>query len=196
MRHGRRPDGANYFPAFPYTSFTRMTDGDLHDLWAFLRTVPPVQRASRQHDLRFPFGWRFAVGIWKRLYFTPGPFVDARNVPPAVNRGAYLVRALSHCGECHTPRNFAGGPTRGRELAGGKGADGKRVPNLTPTRLKSWSDDDLREFFVTGVMPDGDAANKTMDEVIRNTTSQLTPADRDAMIAYLRTLAPLPDEPK
>jgi mono/diheme cytochrome c family protein len=196
MRHGRRPDGANYFPAFPYTSFTHMTDADLGDLWAYLRTLPPVRRANQSHELRFPFGWRFAVGIWKRLYFTPGPLTDAPGVPPAVNRGAYLVRAVSHCGECHTPRNFAGGPARARELAGGKGADGKRVPNLTPTRLKSWSDDELREFFLTGVMPDGDAANKTMDEVIRNTTSRLTPADRDAMIAYLRTLAPLPDEPK
>jgi len=196
MRRGKRPDGANYFPAFPYTSFTHMTDGDLGDLWAYLRTLAPVSRANQSHELRFPFGWRFGVGIWKRLFFTPSPFADAPDVPPAVNRGAYLVRALSHCGECHTPRNFAGGSVRGRELAGGKGADGKRVPNLTPTRLKSWSDDELREFFMTGVMPDGDAANKTMDEVIRNTTSQLTPADRDAMIAYLRTLAPLPDEPK
>jgi mono/diheme cytochrome c family protein len=194
MRHGKRPDGANYFPAFPYTSFTRMKDEDVRDLWAYLRTLEPARRANQPHDLRFPFGWRSAVGIWKRLYFSPGPFAVTPGVAPDVSRGAYLVQAVSHCGECHTPRNVAGGAVRGRELAGGKGPDGKRVSNLTPTRLKSWSDADLREFFVTGIMPDGDAANKTMDEVVRNTTSQLTAADRDAMIAYLRSLAPLPDE--
>jgi len=196
MRHGKRPDGAHYFPAFPYTSFTRATDGDLHDLWAYLRTIQPVKRVNQQHDLRFPFGWRFAIGIWKRLYFAPGEFVPAPNAPQNVNRGAYLVQGLSHCGECHTPRNFAGGSVRGRALAGGKGPDGKRVPNLTPTRLMTWSDADLQEFFVSGAMPDGDAANKVMDEVIRNTTSQLTAEDRQAIIAYLRALAPLPDEPR
>jgi hypothetical protein len=89
-----------------------------------------------------------------------------------------------------------GGPVRGRELAGGKGPDGKRMPNLTPTRLKSWSDAELQEFFVSGVMPDGDAANKVMDEVIRNTTGQLTVDDRLAIIAYLRSLEALPDEPR
>lgn len=196
MRYGKRPDGAHYFPAFPYTSFTRMTDDDLRDLWAYLRSVAPVKRVSRPHDLRFPFGWRPAVGLWKRLYFTPGPFVPAGDASDKVSRGAYLVQAVSHCGECHTPRNIVGGPVAGRLLAGGKGADGKRVPNITPTRLQSWTDDELREFFVTGAMPDGDSANKTMAEVIRNTTSQLTPADRDAMIAYLRALPPLPEEPR
>lgn len=196
MRHGKRPDGAHYFPAFPYTSFTRATDGDLHDLWAYLRTIQPVKRVNQQHDLRFPFGWRFAIGIWKRLYFAPGEFVPAPNAPQNVNRGAYLVQGLSHCGECHTPRNFAGGSVPGRALAGGKGPDGKRVPNLTPTRLMTWSDADLQEFFVSGAMPDGDAANKVMDEVIRNTTSQLTAEDRQAIIAYLRALPSLPDEPR
>lgn len=196
MRHGERPDGANYFPAFPYTSFTRMKSDDVRDLWAYLRTIAPTRRANQPHDLRFPFGWRYVIGVWKRLYFAPGPFVDAPGVPPNVNRGAYLVQAVSHCGECHTPRNLAGGAVPGRMLAGGKGPDGKRVPNLTPTRLKSWSDEDLREFFMTGLMPDGDAANKVMDEVVRNTTSQLTAADRDAMIAYLRSLAPSPEEPR
>lgn len=196
MRHGRRPDGANYFPAFPYTSFTRTTERDLQDLWAYLRTLAPVRRVNQAHDLRFPFGWRFAVNVWKRLYFDAGEFVPSTNASQNVNRGAYLVQALSHCGECHTPRNLIGGPVRGRTLAGGKGPDGKRVPNLTPTRLKSWSDAELEEFLVSGVMPDGDAANKTMDEVIRNTTSRLTTADRQAIIAYLRSLKALPDEPR
>jgi mono/diheme cytochrome c family protein len=196
MRYGERRDGSNYFPAFPYPSFTRITDADLRDLWAYLRTLPPSGRANQAHDLRFPFGWRFPVTIWKWLFFTPGPFADDPAVSPTVNRGAYLVRALGHCSECHTPRNFVGGPKSGRFLAGGKGPDSKRVPNLTPTRLKSWTDGELREFLLTGATPDGDVPAEAMGEVIRNTTSRLTTEDLGAIIAYLRSLPALPDEPR
>lgn len=194
MRFGERRDGSNYFPAFPYPSFTRTTDADLRDLWAYLRSLPPSRHANQPHDLRFPFGWRFLVTAWKALYFTPGPFVPNPSVSAPVNRGAYLVHALGHCGECHTPRNLLGGPQFDRLLAGGKGMDGKRVPNLTPTRLKSWTDAELRQFFLTGDTPDGDSAAEPMDEVIRTNTSRLTAEDRDAMIAYLRSLPLLPDE--
>src|SRR5262245_59456440 len=93
MRHGRRPDGANYFPAFPYTSFTKIADADLRDLWAYLRTLPPNSRANQQHDLHFPFAWRFLVTFWKWLFFTPGPFPGIPGATTAVNRGAYLVQA-------------------------------------------------------------------------------------------------------
>jgi mono/diheme cytochrome c family protein len=193
MRHGRRPDGANYFPAFPYPSFTKINDRDLRDLWAYLRTLAPSSRASQPHDLGFPFGWRFLVTVWKWFFFTPGPFSGDPAAAPAVSRGAYLVQALGHCGECHTPRNFLGGPKRGRLLAGGKTPEGKDVSNLTPTGLKKWSDKDLTDFLVTGTLPDGDVPAEAMGEVIRNTTSQLTPQDLTALIAYLRSLPALAD---
>jgi mono/diheme cytochrome c family protein len=195
MRHGERPDGANYFPAFPYPSFTHITDTDLHDLWAYLRSLPPSSRASQPHDLRFPFGWRFLVTFWKWLFFTPGPFTGAPGVSEVINRGAYLVQALGHCGECHTPRNFLGGPKRGRFLAGGKGPEDKDVPNLTPAKLKKkWGDKDLADFLSSGITPDGDVPAEAMGEVIRNTTGQLTVQDLAALIAYLRTLPPIADE--
>ena len=196
MRRGERPDGADYFPAFPYASFTRIFDGDLRDLWAYLRTLAPSNRASQAHDLKFPFGWRFLVSIWKMLFFTPGPFASDSQRSDQINRGAYLVQALGHCGECHTPRNFLGGPKRDRFLAGGKGPDGKGISNLTPTRLKKWDDRELKEFLQTGLTPDGDVAAETMGEVIRNTTSRLTDEDLAALMAYLRALPPLPDEPR
>ena len=131
------------------------------------------------------------------LFFTPGPFASNSLLSPQINRGAYLIQALGHCGECHTPRNFLGGPNRDRRLAGSKrGPDGKGVPNLTPTKLKKWDDAELKDFLQTGLTADGDVVSEAMGEVIRNTTSQLTPDDLAAMIAYLRALAPLPDEPK
>jgi mono/diheme cytochrome c family protein len=102
------------------------------------------------------------------------------------------VQALGHCGECHTPRNFLGGPKKDKFLAGAKDI----APNLTPTRLSKKSDAELKEFLRTGMTPDGDVAAESMAEVVSNTTSQLTPQDLDAVVAYLRSLPPLPDEAK
>lgn len=192
MREGRRPDGANYFPAFPYPSFTLIADADLRDLWAYLRTLPQSSRANEPHDLGFLYRWRFFVNFWKWMFFTPGPFAPDPARSAQLNRGAYLTQALGHCGECHTPRNFLGGPGKDRFLAGAKDV----APNLTPTRLKSWSDADLRNFLITGLTAEGDVPAKEMGEVIANTTSQLAPDDLNAMIAYLRSLPPLPEEGK
>jgi len=196
LREGRRPDGAHYFPAFPYPSFTRINDQDLRDLWAYLRTLPPSNRASEPHNLKFPFGWRWLVWVWKLFFFNPGAFTPDPSASAVVNRGSYLVNALGHCGECHTPRNFLGGPKRSRHLAGAKLGERTSAPNLTPTRLKKKSDAEVKDFLQTGMTPDGDVAAESMAEVVRNTTSQLTPADLDAVLAYLRSLPPLPDEPK
>ncbi len=197
MRLGVRPDSAHYYPAFPYPSFTRIAESDLRDLWAFLRSLAPASRVNQPHELRFPFNSRYLIGAWKWLFFTPGGFIIDPARSALVNRGAYLVEALGHCGECHSARNLLGGLKRERHLAGSKsGPDGKRVPNLTPTKLKSWSDAELKDLLQTGIAPDGDVVAETMGEVIRNTTSQLTPGDLAAVIAYLRALPPLPDEPK
>jgi mono/diheme cytochrome c family protein len=196
MRQGVRRDGASYFPAFPYPSFTKIADADLRDLWAYLRSLPPSARASEPHDLRFPFGWRWLLWIWKWLFFDAGPFAPDPGRSALLNRGAYLVDALGHCGECHTPRNFLGGTKKSRYLAGGKLPDGDAVPNLTPTRLKKWDEKDLKDFLRTGQTPDGDVVAETMGEVITNTTSKLAPQDLDALLAYLRSLPPLPEEKK
>lgn len=195
MRLGERPDGAHYYPAFPYPSFTGMTERDIRDLWAYLRSLPPASRSNQAHDLRFPFSLRFTVTFWKWLFFTPQPFVPNPQAPAAVNRGAYLVGVLGHCAECHTPRNLLGGPKASRSLAGGKIPEG-RTANLTPKGLKKWNDRDLREFLRSGATPEGDVPADAMYEVIRNTTSQLTAEDLAALIAYLRALAPIADEPR
>jgi mono/diheme cytochrome c family protein len=196
MREGFRPDGAHYYPAFPYSSFTRITDADLRDLWAYLRALPPSAQPSRPHKLGLLYRGRFVLGLWKALFFTPAPFTPDPKQGAAVNRGAYLAQALGHCGECHTPRNFLGGPKKGRFLAGGKIPEGAAAPNLTPTRLKKWSDAELADVLSSGLLPDGDVLGETMGEVVRNTTSQLTKNDLQALIAYLRSLPALPDEPK
>jgi mono/diheme cytochrome c family protein len=77
LREGVRPDGANYFPVFPYPSFTGITDGDALAIKAYLFSLPPVHRKNRPHDVAFPFSWRFLQTGWKLLFFTPGPFQPA-----------------------------------------------------------------------------------------------------------------------
>ena len=196
MRFGVRPDKAAYFPSFPYHSYTKITDNDLQDLWAYLLTLKPEKLASRPHELGFFFQWRFSVQFWKWSFFTPGPFENDPDRSVLINRGAYLVQAVGHCGECHTPRTVLGGPKKNRSLAGGKGPEGRQVPNLTPARLKKWSDRELKYFFATGILPDGDMVAKTMAEVIKNSTSQLTAADLSAIIAYLRSLPVIEDHPQ
>jgi mono/diheme cytochrome c family protein len=196
LREGERPDGANYFPAFPYPSFTKISDEDLRDLWAYLRSLKPSAQPSRPHELGLLYRSRAAVGAWKKLFFTPGALQPDPTQNAQVNRGRYLVQALGHCGECHTPRNALGGPKTDRYLAGAKLADDATASNLTPTRLKKYSDAELSEILQSGLYPDGDVIGETMAEVVKNTTSQLTAQDLAALIAYLRTLPPLPDEPK
>lgn len=196
LRLGERPDGAHYFPAFPYSSFTKMTDADIRDLWAYLRALPASDRKSQPHDLGFPFNLRFLVTGWKMLFFTPGEVKPEAGLAANVNRGAYLVNALGHCGECHTPRNFLGGLDNKRLLGGNKnGPEGKSVPNITPGRLKL-SDADLKEYLLSGLTPDGDMASETMAEVIRNTTSKLSAEDLAAVIAYLRAVPAVAVEKK
>ncbi len=193
LRRGERPDGGHYFPAFPYASFSGMSDADIRDLWAYLRALPASDRANRSHELRFPFGWRWLIIPWKWLFFAPQPVAANPQAGAAPNRGAYIAGALAHCTECHTPRNFLGGPVKRRLLAGGEIVDG-RTPNLTPTRLKRWNDAQLKEYLKSGATPEGDVPAEAMEEVIRNTTSRLSPEDLNALVAYLRSLAPLPDE--
>ena len=172
-----------------------MTDTDIRDLWAYLGSLPAANRANRAHDLRFPFGWRFLVTFWKWLYFTPGPLIASPQVSAVTNRGAYLVQALAHCGECHTPRTFLGGPKADRFLGGAKFSEG-RTPNLTPARLKKWSDADLKKYLQSGLTPEDDVAAEAMSEVVMNSTSKLTPDDLAAVIAYLRSIPAVGEEKK
>ena len=197
LREGRRPDGAHYFPAFPYPSFTRINDQDLRDLWAYLRGAAaeqPRERAARARS--FPSAGAGWSGCGSSLLQSGSVRRPIRRRAPQLNRGSYLVNALGHCGECHTPRNFLGGMKRSRHLAGAKLGEGTSAANLTPTRLKKKDDAEVKDFLQTGMTPDGDVAAESMAEVVRNTTSQLTTADLDAVLAYLRSLPPLPDEPK
>jgi len=195
LREGVRPDGSNFFPVFPYPSFTKITDGDVRAIKAYLFAQPAVRQANRAHDVAFPFSWRFLLSGWKVLFFNPGPFRPAPDRGETYNRGAYLVTALAHCGECHTSRNWFGAMEPSRFLAGTPhGPDGKAVPNITPnqeTGIGKWSDDDIEALLKDGQTPDFDFVGGAMAEVVKN-TARLTDADRRAIAAFLRSVTAVP----
>lgn len=187
MTRGVSPDGQHYYPVFPYTSYSKAKLQDVVDLRAFLATLPASSVASQPHDVGFPFNIRRTLGGWKFLFASDDWVIET--VPSDVEeRGRYLVEALGHCGECHTPRNVLGGSDRGRWLAGGPipGSEKGRFPNLTPGEL-DWSGQDLAYYFETGFTPDFDNAGGHMALVVQN-LAKATPEDRAAIAAYLQIL--------
>ena len=195
LREGVRPDGANYFPVFPYPSFTGITDGDALAIKAYLFSLSPVHRENRPHDVPFPFAWRFLQTGWKLLFFTPGPFQPAPDRSVAYNRGAYLVTALAHCGECHTPRNFLGATQSGLWLAGTPdGPAGQLVPNITPdpdTGIGKWEKDDIVELLRTGTTPEQSKVKGAMRETIDDGLKYLSDSDLEAIADYLFAQPPI-----
>jgi mono/diheme cytochrome c family protein len=189
LREGVRPDGANYFPVFPYPSFTGIADSDALAIKAYLFSLPAVRQQNRPHDVPFPFSWRFLQTGWKLLFFTPGPFQPASERSLAYNRGGYLVTALAHCGECHTPRNFLGAMRSDQRLAGTPdGPDGQIVPNITPdpaTGIGKWDKNDVIELLKTGTTPEQSRIKGAMREVVEDGLKYLNDGDLEAIADYL-----------
>lgn len=188
LQKGTSPSGEHYYPAFPYTSYQRITIEDLRDLFGYLKTLPQVAGRVRDHDLPFPFTVRRALGLWKFLFLDGEPFKPDASKSANWNRGAYLVNGPGHCAECHTPRNIFGAMVSSRRFAGGPSPDGQGgVPNITEFKLNDWSVSDIAETLATGMTPDADRVGGGMVEVVRN-LSQLSAADRTAMATYIKSL--------
>jgi mono/diheme cytochrome c family protein len=196
VTQGVSPSGYHYFPAFPYTTYTHARVSDIRDLFAYLKTLPPVQGKVREHDVPFPFDIRRNIGIWKWLFMDDKPFAPDLSRTPQWNRGAYLVNSLGHCAECHSPRNFLGGIVTAQRFAGGPDPEGKGwVPNITQKGLGDWSEKDIAYLLETGQTPDGDSVGGSMARVIKN-TSELSAPDRDAIANYVKSLPPVDGPPK
>jgi len=182
MTQGTAPDGSHYFPAFPYTSYTKMTNQDLVDLKAFLDTVEPITNAVPDHELDFPYNLRFLMFGWKMLFFDNTPLADNPNKSAEWNRGSYIVNGPAHCGECHTPRNSLGGIDESKKFLGNpKGPNNEKIPSMLP----KWK---MQEYFMAlrmGMKPDGDFLGGSMGHVIGRTTSKLTKDDLKAVAVYL-----------
>jgi mono/diheme cytochrome c family protein len=194
LRKGIGPGGQYLFPVFPFTSFTNMSDADIGDLYAYLMSLPPVPRPNTPHEAKPPFGWRSLLPFWRALFFTQGPLQPTPSLDDDLNRGNYLVHAVAHCEECHTPRNMLGAVEHAKAFSGNIGGpDGQNAPNITPdeqTGIGAWSVADIETLLKTGMTPDSDAVGSGMKAVVRG-TSKLTDADRHAIAIYLKTVKPI-----
>lgn len=195
LRQGVRPDGSRYFPVFPYTSFTNMTDADALAIKAYLFSLPAIRQADRPHDVAFPFSWRLLQRGWRMLFFTEGPFHADPSRDAGYNRGAYLVTALAHCGECHTPRNMLGALETSMALAGTRdGPDGQPVPNITPdpaTGIGQWDSEDIVTLLRTGRTPEESTVKGAMHEAVQDGLRFLTDTDLKAIADYLLAQKPI-----
>jgi mono/diheme cytochrome c family protein len=194
IKHGISPTGEYYYPTFPYASYAGIGDSDALAIKAYLDTVPPIANATPEHELVWWIPGRWAMGIWQTL-FAPWEYAALpQDASAELRRGAYLVRHLGHCGECHTPRDALGALLTDQELQGMPKQEGfAGAPNITTrsdTGIGDWSFSDLELFLDLGMFPDGDFVGSGMAAVIDHNTSQLTPEDRKAVVTFLRSVAP------
>ena len=187
LRQGVSPEGRHYYPAFPYTAYSRMTDTDVADLFSYMTTLPADQTPSLTHEVRFPFNVTRGIGLWKLLYLTDGPVLEGE-LSAELLRGRYLVEGLTHCGECHTARDALGGLDLEVWLEGAPSPSGKgRIPAITPSKL-DWSQRDIASYLRSGFTPDYDSVGGSMAAVVAN-PALLPESDTDAISAYLKALS-------
>ena len=198
MTIGISPEEKHYFPVFPYTSFQLIMMEDLIALKEYIFSIPPISQNNLPHELILPIGRRIPMMFWKKFVWSPLNFDSNSEKTITWNRGAYLVKALAHCGECLTPRNILGDLNSDMYLAGSKeGVDGELAPNITPdikTGIGSWSKVDISFFLKTGIKPDGDDIQGLMAEVIDLGYQFLTEKDLSAIAEYLLSLTPIEND--
>jgi mono/diheme cytochrome c family protein len=194
MRHGVRNDGQDLYPAFPYTAYAKLSTDDILAIRAYLATLTPVADAVQPNGLSFPFNQRYLMRAWKLLFLTDKPMVPEPARSGEWNRGAYLVEALGHCGECHTPRNLMYGLKGGQKFAGAT-TQGWKAYNITSdphAGIGSWSAEEIATYLKTGHAEGRGVANGSMAEAVELSLSHLTPPDLHAMAVYLKSVPARP----
>jgi len=198
VRHGIGKSGSTLYPAMPFPSYARVSDDDMQALYAyFMKGVEPVAEPNKATDIPWPLSMRWPLSIWRGLF---APKVKAweptASADPVVNRGAYLVEGLGHCGACHTPRALtmqekALNPADGSQfLAGSAPLEGWIAKNLRGDHkdgLGSWSEADLVQFLKTG-RSDRSSVFGGMSDVVEHSMQYMSDADLTAIARYLKTL--------
>jgi mono/diheme cytochrome c family protein len=194
VHRGVRRDGARLYPAMPFTSYTYISDADALAIKAYLLSLPPVRAVAPVNTLTFPFNQRWAMTFWSMVFNPDTRFEPDTSKTPEWNRGAYLAEALAHCGECHTPRNLGFALDNRKKFAGALTA-GWSAYNITSdktTGIGGWRDDDLIAYLATGHAAGHGSASGPMGEAVDHSFSQFAPEDIRAVVAYLRSVPPIP----
>ena len=190
VHRGVREDGANLYPAMPYTSYTYMTDADALAIKAYLFNLAPIDSPNKPNSLVFPFNQRWAIRVWSALFNANKRFKPDAEKSAEWNRGAYVAEALAHCGECHTPRNLAFALNNRKKFRGALTA-GWRAFNISSNKesgVGAWQDDELIAYLVRGHAAGHGSAAGPMGEAVDESFSQLAPEDVHAIVAYVRSV--------
>ncbi|MBA0038586.1 cytochrome c [Pantoea sp. BIGb0393] len=189
VRSGINKQGQHLYPAMPYTSYAKISDADIHALYAyFMHGVKADDNVPPKTDLPFPFNIRSSMFFWNMLFADDKPFIPAQDKSVQVNRGDYLVNALAHCDTCHTPRNALMGQNNDRALSGGS-LGSWYAPNITPDNqagIGNWSDAEIAQYLKTGHVAGKAQAAGPMAEAVEHSLQHLSDDDINAMVAYLR----------
>ncbi len=190
VRKGVLPDGSHLYPAMPYPDYAKISDADIHALYVyFMKGVQPSAEQPPETDLSFPFSQRWGMRFWNWAFASDKPFQPIGGASAEVNRGAYIVESLGHCGSCHTPRGLGMNEKAldsgdDKFLAGGS-LNNWDVPSLRG--LPRWSEQEVVDYLQTG-RNDKAAVGGEMTSVIEHSSSHMTDADLKAIAAYLKFL--------
>jgi mono/diheme cytochrome c family protein len=191
MHEGRFPDGGLLYPAMPFGSYTKVTRADSDAIFAYLRSIPAVKQANREHQLDFPYNNRSLILGWRTLFFKEGEYTPDPSKSDEWNRGAYLVEGLGHCAMCHTAINALGGSSDSKAFEGGLiPMQNWYAPSLTSNKeagLGDWSIEEISDLLRTGISSRG-AVYGPMAEVTYNSLQYLKGDDIKAMAVYLKSL--------
>ena len=190
VHEGIAEDGSRLYPVFPYASYTYLADEDVLAIKAYLFSLPPVHAPERESDLKFPYNQRWLMGLWSAVFRDGDRFEPNSGQSAAWNRGAYLVEALGHCGDCHTPRSALQGLNQRKKFAGSVAA-GWHAYNITADKdsgIGAWSDEDLEHYLSSGHSHGRGSASGPMDEVVDLSLSNLAASDIAAIVTYVRTI--------
>ncbi|TBY62835.1 cytochrome c [Rhizobium leguminosarum bv. viciae] len=198
VRSGVGVHGENLYPAFPYASYALMTTDDILAVRAYLRTLAPVAEDAPSNSLAFPFNQRWLMRGWNLLFLPSRPFESSPSKDEQWNRGAYLVEALEHCGECHTPRGLMFQRKQSEALSGSE-VDGWKAWNITSdpdSGIGLWTNDEIISFLSKGHANGHGPAGGAMREAVDLSLSKLPTSDIEAIVAYLRTVPPVESDEK
>jgi fructose 5-dehydrogenase cytochrome subunit len=196
VRRGIRADGANLYPAMPYTSYSILTDADVQALYDyFVHGVAPVDAPAPRTDLPFPMNLRVSMRGWNLLFLNTKPLQSDLRESAMWNRGRYLVKGAAHCSACHTPRGFLMQEKSQEEFSGGP-VGPWYAPNITSdlnSGIGSWSQDELAQYLSTGDAHRKAQAAGSMGEAVEHSFQYLSDADLNAMAAYVQTVPAIHD---
>ncbi len=188
MHDGVGQHGEYLYPVMPFPYYTKLTRADVSKIRGYLASLPAVHNVPPPSKLHFPFSVRESLVAWRAVFFKAGEFKADPSQSAQINRGAYLIQGLAHCGECHNARPVAGASKYSKAFQGGV-IDDWYAPNITGDArdgIGAWSNDELATYLRTGVTPNKGVAAGPMAETVKN-LSQTSDADMMAMVAYLKS---------